>query len=571
MTNSIFQKTSKGVALIFAALVLISGCGSNNPVDIQKADKISHSTRISQNETWSAHQTHVITNDLIIENATLTIEAGSRIEIKDSTQIRVGSGGAIEAIGTEGDSIIFSVNQPQQVGWKNIQFSKDCAAQSCVLEYCIFSAGGSGDSLSAMIICENVSPSISHCSIQHSRTNGISFSGAATLENFTHNHLTGNKLAPILLPAASVGFLDFTTKFIDNGRDIILITEPGNFTEDQTWRNLELPYELDTQLRISENALTFLPGVTINVTARAAIEIVYDGSLIAEGTYDSMIVFQGTASQPGAWKGIYIKDNKNSRFDYCRFSDGGSEPFVIRQGKPLSANIFCEYATPAFTNCEFTNSAGYGLIFDNESQPSSLSGNLFEFNTGPPIRIQSSALGFLEANRFMQQEGNYIEVAGGNLTEPLTIKNLNIPYRLVKDLNIFYNQCEIKPGVEIQLGAGVSINIAAYGSLKAVGLSLNQPIKFTATLEQVHWSCIYFAPDCNAPDCELNFCTFEYGGGDIRWPANIYIEGCNPEITNCIIRHSRRWGVFLSNSTAEAEIINNDNVFEGNLLGDVGP
>ncbi|MBN2088079.1 hypothetical protein JW964_00615, partial [candidate division KSB1 bacterium] len=358
-------------------------CTTTNPVDVENATKISHFSRITKSETWRTNQIHVVTQDVILDNCLLTIEAGTRIEFLPNTSLQISTNAAVHAVGTEKDSIIFTANDLPRGAWKNVRFGFDCLDSLCQFAFCILESGGIGDSLAAMIVCEDAAPSFENCSIRKSVTNGISLLGESRFKKFQQNKVCNNQLAQLLLPAKAISSLNSTSQFSGNqGASVIRVVRNGEVTQSGTWSPLDVPYRFDVDVRIMEAQLTIKPGVQMEFEIGKSFEVGYKAKLISKGEINLPIKFNGKLNQPGYWEGVLLRNgsSENSQFSFCRFADGGSH---------LShpANVYCESGSPAFENCEFINSSGYGIIFNGESYPTKFEFNKFIGNKSAPIRM----------------------------------------------------------------------------------------------------------------------------------------------------------------------------------------
>ncbi len=544
-------------------LIFLVQCTTTNPVDVENATKISHFSRITKNETWRANQVHVVTQDVILDNCLLTIEAGARIEFLPNTSLQISTNAAVRAVGTEQDSIIFTANDLSKGAWKNVRFGFDCLDSLCQFSFCIFESGGIGDSLAAMIVCEDAAPAFENSSIRKSVTNGISLLGESRFKKFQLNKVSNNRMAPLLLPANAVASLNSTSQFSGNpGVNAVRVIRNGDVTQSGTWSPLDVPYRFDVDVRIMETQLTIKPGVQMEFDIGKSFEVGYKARLIAKGEMNLPVKFNGKINQPGYWEGILLRNgsSENSQFAFCRVADGGSN---------LShpANVYCETGSPAFENCEFTNSGGYGIIFNGESYPTLFEFNKFLSNKNAPIRMTPAVFGKIRYNQF-DMENYFIEVTAGTLYKGGTIPNSAIPYRLTGNLNIYYQTVTIEPGVVFELGNDVNISVSARGGLIARG-NIGLPILFTGSVKSPgYWDFIYFGNDCAVESCVLENCIIEYGGGSLSWPANIYCEGSSPTIKNCQVNYSGHWGIFRSNF-ARPDITGT--IFMGNRDGDLWP
>jgi len=543
-------------------------CAQNNPVDVQRASRIAHESRISEDETWSSRQEHVIIKDVLVQNATLTIESGSVIKFQPGTSLKIQSGGKLVAKGSASDSIFFTsakVDSP----WTQLEF--DTKAAGAQLNYCVIENGGS-DSLEAMVVFGSKRIAFAHSVIRRSQSNGLHILTSADFTEFKNNKFRENRLAPVLAPTSQIITLGTENSFSGNGLNGIRVIESDAISKNIHWKALDVPYQFTVDFKIQEFELTLAPGVKIQFDALTRFTVGYKGGLHAAGAADSVIEFSGVESQPGFWRGIHLSEGNlatNIRFAHCIFSDGGSTPFLYENGIPLNANVFGEAGAPEFYNCRFENSGGYGVIFTQNCQPSVFSQNTISRNHGPALRICPEALPGLQENKIYDNSENIIEITAGNLTRATTIRHNQVPFRLLGEINIYYETVTIEPGTAFELNSSAALAVAAGGALVADGIARGSAITFSGVVKQPGaWRFIYFGRDCNAAASRLNHCMAEYGGGDLRWPGMIYLEGVSPQITNCQIAFSRHWGIFKSNNAAP-NLMNT--IFFGNYDGDIWP
>lgn len=558
------------ILFLLGAFMLNLHCSSTNPVDVQNASSVPHESRIDNDETWSSKQSHIITDDVLVENATLTIEAGSVVKFQPGTSLKIQNGGLIIASGTASDSIRFTTAKADSA-WNLIEINSQ--AEGSRFNHCVFKNGGSSDdSLAAMVLCRAGQVSITNSTFRNSQTNGLRIFPEAQLIAFNNNKFRENELAPVLLPASKVSSITSNNSFTGNGNDIIRIIEADVITENAKWRAQNVPYQFAVDFNVTEFALEFAPGVKLQFESFIKFTIGYKGGLLAQGTSDSTIEFRGVESQPGFWQGVLLKEGnltEKNQFHHCVFSGGGSTPFMFEAGLPFSSNVFGEAGAPQFVNCRFENSSGYGVIFSTDCTPKQFEKNTISLNGGPAMRIAPAALDHLRENNIYNNVENVIEVTAGNITRESIIRNNQVPYRLTGELDVFYETVNIEPGTSFELNQQAGIAVSAGGALIADGISPSRVITFSGVVKQPGaWKFIYFGRDCNQSACKLNYCNIEYGGGDLRWPAIIYLEGASPQITNCQISYSQHWGIYKSNN---AEPILTNTIFYSNHDGDVWP
>jgi hypothetical protein len=102
------MKSSKSILAGVLAAGLVAGCGGS---DSSSGDGF---TRITTDTTWSADTVHRLRGLVFVTNgATLTIEAGTRIEGDRGSALVVTTEGRIDAQGTDTNPIVFTSSQPE--------------------------------------------------------------------------------------------------------------------------------------------------------------------------------------------------------------------------------------------------------------------------------------------------------------------------------------------------------------------------------------------------------------------------------------------------------------------------
>ena len=70
--------------------------------------------------------------------------------------------------------------------------------------------------------------------------------------------------------------------------------------------------------------------------------------------------------------------------------------------------------------------------------------------------------------------------------------------------------------------------------------------------------------NANDANSQLSHCVIEFGGQDQNFSANILLQNVSPEISNCLIRQSIGYGVYISGKIQSGKLMNNtiiDNAF----------
>jgi plastocyanin len=154
---------------------------------------INFSGSISSNTTWNADTVNITGNVNVVYPATLTIKPGTYVEFQG--HFYIGGNGTIKAIGTQTDSIYFTINdttgyhdiESVNGGWHGLRIYNNFYDTSnisyCKLEYAKGTDGiasyTTGD-MGGAIYCSHANLIISHCLIEHNNSVGT---GAICFEN----------------------------------------------------------------------------------------------------------------------------------------------------------------------------------------------------------------------------------------------------------------------------------------------------------------------------------------------------------------------------------------------------
>ena len=182
-------------------LIVSDGMGGTDEISqtviVQTPSVIEHSGTISSDETW-IEATHLITGDVYVNGATLTIEPGAVVTFASGTGIYIGysgtsSGATLIAEGTESKPITFtSAAATKSPGdWDFIGFY-DGASSLSVMQYCVVEYGGGYSDSYGSVHLDASSASIEQSTIRYSEHYGISLSSEGFFESFTGNTMTEN-------------------------------------------------------------------------------------------------------------------------------------------------------------------------------------------------------------------------------------------------------------------------------------------------------------------------------------------------------------------------------------------
>ena len=474
---------------------------------------------------------YILLGDITIQQyhsyVRLTIEPGNTIKCVDGVQIQVGSGsngGELYAIGTADSTITFTSWSGLSGGWDGIYFTdySDEYGSGSVMDYCVIENGNDYNYYAV----NTSGVQIQNSTIQNALVDGARYNNSfGSIQNCS---FLNNTRYPLYFTDWSASPVHTSCTFSGNMVDMIVLNG-GNYNDDRTllYDNGVHYLILNTitlQTYHSTHTLTVEPGVTVEFQAGTKLQIgtgSYGGSLFAEGTSGSPIVFKAFNDTPGGWEGIHFTNysdeyGSSSSLKYC----------TIEQGNDY--NIYCEYTTqPSFENCIFRNAVNDG-IKEYSSSPQ-IHSCQFNNNGGYPLEYLTwDCNSHLQGNSYSGNGLNYIALSGGQYTASRTLYNDGIHYRVLSDilLAVYHSTIylTVEPGNTLEFDSGTKLQIGSSsfgGSLTANGTA-DSVITFKAYNDtQGGWEGIYFSnySDEYGSTSSLKYCTIEQGNN-----YNMYCE-----------------------------------------------
>jgi len=550
-------------ALLFCFLFLFLTCkkkGTLSPEPYQ-ITTLSNNENIYSNQVWKANEIHIIKNIISINAAILRIEPGSTIKFEKNAGILVNYDAGLIADGSEKE-IYFTSDTQEKGFWRYILFTKNSLDDSCKLINCVIEYSG-GDTLnSGAIVCDNASPEISSCNINHTLHSGVILKGncrGIALFNNTLSHCNG---IPIQTNACNISFIGINT-YTENNFNFLKITD-DQINYNDTWYKQSIPFRVSKGLKIKNAELKITSGVELFFEQNQRLKIDSGGSIKADGTNE---IIKFTSANSSGWEGIIFEsssDFTNSSLIHCYISDGGRN-----NSATSSANIVLKEAYPEISNCNIKNSNGYGVSLDGAFAPTSFINNQFSNNKSGAISISANAVSSLNPQNFGTDETNFILIRGGFQDGTIVVdghwKNFNVPYKLQNSVQINSSTLTLDPAVHIIMSEMSGFEILNQAGLIADG----QSSQITIEGEQQstgYWKNIYFSQNAKIENCRLINCRIKNGGGDMNQPGMIYCDQNAPVIRNCYIENSGTWGIYVNGNFEIQDL--NSNIFFNNALGD---
>jgi parallel beta-helix repeat protein len=556
-------------------------------VTVLAPEFLEHSGNIEADETWMKG-VHVVTGDVYVDGAILTIEPGAVIRFNEGRGMYLGyhgghSGATLIADGTADDPITFtSAAATKSAGdWDFIGFY-DGASTSSSMQYCMVEYGGGYSQSYGMVYINGSAVSIGNSSFSNSESQGLSLGDGGYFESFTGNTVEDNGGAAIEIfgnYAHTIG----TGNSLLSVKGIAVIGDRVEMA-DVSWKKQTTAYVVQGDLYLGSetgSVLTLDPGVELRMAEGTGMYIgYYDntyGTLIAEGTQDDHIRITSSApdvsKSAGDWDfiGFYDGAGTASSLAYCDIEYGG--------GYSSSYGMLYVYGSGlSMAHCSLKHSASQGINFTNDGMFTDCSTNTFEDNALVPIEIYANYAHTIgTGNTFNTGPG--IKVLGDRieLAEVTWLKHAT-PYICDGDIYLGAttgSKLTIAPGTTVKFTESTAFYVGYYtgtfGILSAEG-EVGNLITFTSSApagfeSAGDWDGIWFY-DGTSSGTILDNCLVSYGGGYSNNSGNLSIVNQTagvPVVSNCQIQNSQAWGIYLGNNASPTLT---DNIFGNNTLGD---
>jgi len=335
------------------------------------------------------------------------------------------------------------------------------------------------------------------------------------------------------------------------------IRHDENITTSQVW-DADKTHIISTAISIDNAVLKIKPGTTIQLETNGAIAVGNGGGLIADGSEEPPIIFNSPLAEKGAWKYIYFADkavDDSCQLINCTIEYGGGN-------NAFGSVIYCDNASPTITECTISFCASTGITLAGDCRDIKLYNNTISNCDFVPIQTYACNVSSIDTNRYVDNKLNQVRIIEGNVTFDDVWHNPSVPYRMADGLRIKHAALTIKPAVQMLFEYDESATISEGGSLHAAGTS-RERITFTGS-DVGRWKGIIFNETANDANSKLDHCVIENGGQDNDHPANLVLDNTSPEISNCLIRQSIGYGVYISGKIQAARFVNNeitDNAF----------
>ncbi len=223
----------------------------------------------------------------------------------------------------------------------------------------------------------------------------------------------------------------FIMLIICQSRLAFAITTAGTLPGDETWSgSVAITGNVIVPVGIT---LTVSPGTLVEFNAGEGLQLLVDGTLIAEGTEAANITFTSDSGTPdkGDWTWIRFSSTGGGSIIYCRIQYANTGVRIRGSSPVVSESIFSNNhygisstdSSSVIQDNIFTDN-GYGISFNNSS--STIKNNRFSNNSNDAIDVHSSSSDISIQNNIIFNTGAHgieIEYTSSPLVENNTLYN----------------------------------------------------------------------------------------------------------------------------------------------------
>ena len=538
-----------------------------------EAGALTLSSTISVNTTLVAGCVYKVTTNIYIDAvAVLTVQPGARVEFAQGAGLQVD--GALNAVGTAANPIVFTGAQPTPGYWDGIYFYVTIDNRNVLdhvtVEYAGYAAMYSGVVANVALYKSKVQ--ITNSTLRNGLGFGLSLSAGSALvgpAGFAGNTLSLNASGAATLLGDVVGQLAGGSTFSGNKTDIVAVAGHSVATA-QTWPALDVPYLIGGNVTV-DAALAIAAGAHFRVASSQGLTVSPTGSLSAQGQAGKEITFIGDQPTPGYWDGISFASSNdiNNLIDHVIIENAGTNAAYSSSDPPSSLEIY--KSRIKLTNTIVRNGSGHGLTIVGATTLDKFAGNQFTLNALGPVNTLANQVGQLAVgtgNTFTGNTSDFIVVRGETVSTPQTWPNLGVPYQIASDMT-FGADVALAAGTKLVFKSGIGLTVSSTGSINAVGTA-TAPIVFTCTQEAAGcWHGLYLDSTTSILN-QLSYATISYGGSTYYYSsaypaANITLHNSKLGLTNSTISYSSNYGIYWS-TTSTSVVTQSGNTFVGNTV-----
>lgn len=472
-------------------ITVTEGIGSGEGPIIIHADILSDYTLTDVFVDDPEKLDYLVTKDIAVSNAKLTIEPGVRIGFEEGTGLVIDATGSLKAYSLDvmNKPIVFQGKEPLKGYWDGINiYSTQPVEYMNGLE--IRDAGKLGFGIK---VNDGSKIQLNATKVHHNLGVGVWFDLTSDLDEFKYNELYDNEVAPLKIPARLLSKVFIENEILDQN---IQVTEGKILSgSEDFWPRFDVQYDVLTDLIIYNHSTLLLShGTRLNIADDKSIRVINGSILKILGSETAPVIIEGMTKQKGAWRGIYI-DNSQSRpstLIYAEIKHAGSNPTA---GQTPATIKLGDGAALQLSRSKLDLGKGDGFEAVGNNIKLEFTQNSIKNHLGHPISVTADLVEHLDYMTIMENNVfNEVAVDGyralsKDVTEiywegfasktPYVVKGLG------KDLTI-QSGMRLKAGVIIKMQPGSRIDIqnanGRLGYLSVDGVPGN-PVIIQGTVE----------------------------------------------------------------------------------------
>ncbi len=468
-----------------------------------------------------------------------------------------------------GDTTPNDASTPQTGDWGQLKFEDTAVDAQCIVRNVLFQFGGNSNT-SGVIETASASPKLARLEFFQNGT-AFTFAGNSAPSVDSTNILNCTQLPIVASLVSNPTFANITfanNQYLAYGILSETIAQDVRTGVRSIGGYSNINYAPTGTITIAFGAKwTIAPGVVMKFGRVSSGDpiggyIQIDGTLVADGKPDSLIVFTSSADDafgqdvrgdgaltqpaPGQWYGITFSGVSNdvaSVIDNCVFRYGGY---------PGYAMLDFVNAGQTVTNCRFASAYSGAVFVEGASTPTFVNCFMDSTSNAPPVTISLVSEPVFTNCQFLKNWATAIGVFGENIAQdvlwkirPVSGRN-NMPYYLAGTMTIGLGATlTMQPGVIVKMNGGL---INAQRAIQAIGRTDPESLivftsyrddyyggdtnnDSTATTPSVgNWSYLQVDGTAIDPQCNFRNCVIRYASYGIRCVNSA------PTIDSCIVQ-----------------------------------
>jgi len=328
----------------------------------------------------------------ISNDALLTIKPGSTLVFEKEGGINIGSDGALKAVGTAKEPILFTGEQKTAGYWRSISFrgSNDTRNE---IAYATVEYAGAGYGYGSLYLVGNYGTDnrikLSNTTFQYSASHGFCLEKRSKIDKFENITSTKNAISAGRVNMSLLDKLDEASDFTGNIGDDYITVEYGDVNDNATWKELSVPIYFKRGITIYNDAtLTINPGSKLVFNTGIAHLHTGDGALNAVGTAKKPILFTGKQKTAGYWEGLVVEsDNTDNKIAYVTVE-------YAKTALKIYTNNASKITRVTVTSSTFRHNSEYGIYIDYDNDA------IYNKDIGSSNTFEDNAEGDIERRRY---------------------------------------------------------------------------------------------------------------------------------------------------------------------------